>query len=63
MDSSKQLELFDLDSYGQNQLAVNDHETVQAEVIRLNTDFKQLELHLFPIKIDKYVNASIRIAA
>lgn len=63
MDSPKQLELFDLDSYGQKQLAVNDHETVQAEVVRLNTDFKQLELDLFPIKVDKYVNAPTRIAA
>ena len=63
MDSSKQLELFDLSSYGCEQTSVNSYEQAQIELVCLRAKFEQLELELFPQQFDKILYESSRLAA
>jgi hypothetical protein len=64
MDGSKQLELFDLNSYGCEQTtSVNSCEQAQVELVGLSAKFEQLELELFPHQLDEILHEFPRLAA
>lgn len=63
MDSSKQLELFDLNLYGCEQVAVNSHGETQIKLVRPCNKFDQLEIELFSQQSNKVHSESIMLAA
>jgi hypothetical protein len=65
MDSSEQLELFDLSLYCCEQSPVNSNEQTQIELtlVHAHAEFKQLELELFEQQFNEILYEPLRLAA